>query len=158
MLLHPGHQDGSVGTATNSHRTWHWTSFTFLKICIYFERETERDQMGEGQGEREGKSQTGSTLSVSPTEGLISQLWDHDLSQNRESDTSLTDWATQAPKKGLDFQSLLYPFARTTIESSTDWGAYIPEIYFLILLETGTLTSMCRQARPVFSEAFLLGL
>lgn len=30
----------------------------------------------------------------SPTQGLISGLWGHDLSQNQQSDAS---WATQAP-------------------------------------------------------------
>ena len=59
-------------------------NFIFLSLFIYFEKETG------GGAEREGdrESQAGSILSSqSPMQGLIPQLWDHDLSQNLESYT-----------------------------------------------------------------------
>ena len=66
--------------------------YFILSLFIYFEREREREsELGRGrEGERE--SQADSTLPTqNPTWGLNSQLWNHDLSQNPESDAYLTE-------------------------------------------------------------------
>ena len=65
----------------------------FLFILFYFIyflliwKERSRTRQGEEQREREGQTPH---WAQHPTQGLISQPWDHDLTWNQESDTQLT--------------------------------------------------------------------
>ena len=62
--------------------------FSFFKDFIYFFiLKREREHVWEqGEGQSENLKQTPHWVRR-PTQGLISQPWDHDLSQNQESDT-----------------------------------------------------------------------
>lgn len=87
--------------------------FEFVHL-LFWEREREYEQgerqRGEVEGERENLKQT-LLCAQSPTWGLISQYWVHDLSQNQELEESLTDCATQAPL--IFFFIVLYFFTET---------------------------------------------
>ena len=72
-------------------------SLFFFSIYLFILREKESVHVhvhvsGGGQRESEGEreSQAGSMLSMEPNTGLISQLWDHDLSLQK-SDASPTE-------------------------------------------------------------------
>ena len=67
-------------------------------MFIYFKRERQRERerqtmsRGKAERERDRESQAGPTLSAqSPIQGSISQMQDHDLSQNQEPGVKLTD-------------------------------------------------------------------
>ena len=70
------------------HEMYNAVFFFFFKIYL-FEREKERVS-GRGRG-RGRESQADSPVSVDPKWGLISWLWDHDLSRNQELDAQPTE-------------------------------------------------------------------
>ena len=69
--------------------------FFSFKKSLFILRESERASMSRGGAERQGdrESQAGSTLRVEPNtkRGLIPWLRDHDLGQNQESISGLTE-------------------------------------------------------------------
>ena len=59
-------------------------------MIISFFFQSEKEEAGEGQRERQSLNQA-SHLTQSQTQGSIPRPWEHDLSQNKESDAQLTE-------------------------------------------------------------------
>ena len=88
--------------------------YFFVSVFVFFETQREREREREREeGERNLKQ--AAHLAWSPMRDSISQLWDHDLSQNQELDTQSTEpprcpmlflKVSSSPNVGLELTTL----------------------------------------------------